>query len=80
MLRLAREGTTEGCDGAGAGAWRKSRRSLANGNCVEVASAAGDLVRVRDSTQPGGTVLGFNSGLWLSFITDVRSGIFTVRA
>ena len=38
-------------------AWRKSRRSGALGNCVEVAALPPDRVAVRDSYQPDGPVL-----------------------
>lgn len=42
--------------------WRKSSKSP-SGGCVEVARAAGsDVVRVRDSKQPGGAQLQFPVG------------------
>ena len=56
--------------------WRKSSRSMTNGNCVEVAGLAGDVVGVRDSVNPKGTVLGFTQGEWDVFVEGVRSGEF----
>ena len=56
--------------------WRKSSRSMTDGNCVEVAGPVGDFVGVRDSQYPEGTVLAFTQGEWVAFVGGVRSGEF----
>ena len=56
----------------GAGTWRKSSWSLANGNCVEVAGLSGDLIGVRDSGHPRGDVLRFSQAGWRDFLAAVR--------
>jgi hypothetical protein len=55
--------------------WRKPTFSIANGDCAEVASAAG-IVVVRDTKDPSGTILNYSSGSWLSFVTDIRRGSY----
>jgi Domain of unknown function (DUF397) len=59
--------------------WLKSSRSYANGGCVEVTARSGDPIRVRDSKNPGGTVLGFSSVDWKTFVGAIRSGKFDGR-
>jgi Domain of unknown function (DUF397) len=59
--------------------WRKSSRSMTNGNCVEVAGLSGEFVGVRDSVNPMGTVLGFTQGGWGTFVGGVRNGEFDRR-
>lgn len=46
--------------------WRKSRRSFANGNCVETANTAG-AVLVRDTADRTGPVLTFTPRQWAAF-------------
>lgn len=53
--------------------WRKSRHSMANGACVEVASAARNIA-IRDSKDPGGPVLSYSATSWRSFVGAIRSG------
>jgi Domain of unknown function (DUF397) len=78
MRQIAPEGMVSNSNDID-GTWKKSSWSLANGNCVEVASLSGALVLVRDSTNPEGSVLGFAPGHWGAFVANVRKGIFAPR-
>lgn len=49
--------------------WTKSTYS-ANGDCVEVRAHCATAISVRDSKNPGGPVLSFDSEAWKTFVTD----------
>jgi len=55
--------------------WRKARRSISNGDCVEVASAQPKIL-VRDSKNPDGVTLGYSAGSWSAFLSSAKRGGF----
>ena len=55
--------------------WRKTSRSGANGNCVEVADLT-TAIAVRDSKNPTGPALVFSPADWRAFIDAAKSGVF----
>ena len=59
--------------------WRKSSRSQDNGGCVEIATNLCPLVAVRDSKDPGGPALSFESQSWAHFVSSVGAGAFRSR-
>jgi uncharacterized protein DUF397 len=56
--------------------WRKSGRSSAQGNCVEVARVAGAEVAVRNSRHPEGPALIFSPAEVRAFLEGVKDGDF----
>jgi Domain of unknown function (DUF397) len=56
--------------------WKKCSLSYSTGGCIEVAGGTPDLVRVRDSKNPSGTILGFSSARWTTFVGEIQSGKF----
>ncbi|WP_203655598.1 DUF397 domain-containing protein [Actinocatenispora rupis] len=49
--------------------WRKSSRSNASGNCIEVMDL-GERVAVRDSKDPAGPMLVVSSRAWRRFVAS----------
>jgi hypothetical protein len=43
-----------------------------NGDCVEIARLAGERIGVRDSRDPGGTVLVFTAPEWGVFLRSIK--------
>lgn len=58
--------------------WRKARRSMGNGNCLEIA-AAGQGILVRDSKDRMGPVLSYTAESWLAFTREARLGMYDKR-
>lgn len=63
--------------GIHASVWRKARRSISNGDCVEVATARHEIL-VRDSKNPNGGTLGYPAGSWRAFLASAKRGDFDV--
>lgn len=57
----------ESCPG-----WRTSTHTLGNGACVEVCQHQEGEVAVRDSKDPGGTVLIYAPANWKRFVTALK--------
>ncbi|GAA4665334.1 DUF397 domain-containing protein [Streptomyces youssoufiensis] len=58
--------------------WTKSSHSSNGGECVEVATnlAAHGTVPVRDSKNPHGPALAFDTSAWSAFVAGVKAGDF----
>lgn len=55
--------------------WRKSRRSIGNGECVEVGMAQ-DGIMVRDWADPAGSVIRCSARAWQTFLANAKTGKF----
>jgi hypothetical protein len=53
--------------------WRKSRHSIGNGNCVQVA-AARDTVMVQDSADSASPVISYSVRAWRAFVAAAKAG------
>ena len=56
--------------------WRKSARSSAQGNCIELAQLPGAGVAVRNSRDPEGPALVFTDAELDAFLGGVKDGDF----
>ncbi|MGH3830865.1 MAG: DUF397 domain-containing protein [Pseudonocardiaceae bacterium] len=56
--------------------WKKSSRSGAGNNCVEVADLDGAHHAVRDSKNPGGAALIVTAAGWSAFTVGIRAREF----
>jgi Domain of unknown function (DUF397) len=54
-------------------AWRKSARSIGNGQCVQAARAPDGRLAVRDSADRLGAVILFAPGRWRDFLRGIKS-------
>jgi hypothetical protein len=57
--------------------WLKARSSTANGQCVELASAVGN-VAIRDSKDPDGPILVYTRSEFRTFLEGARNGEFDI--
>jgi hypothetical protein len=57
-------------------AWRKSRHSAAQGNCVEVAPLDDGGVAMRNSRYPGGPALIYTRAEMAAFVAGIKDGEF----
>ena len=53
--------------------WRKARRSISNGACVEVAASEA-VVLVRDSVNPAGIRIAYAPEAWQGFVDSAKTG------
>jgi hypothetical protein len=54
--------------------WRKSTRSIGNGQCVEAAQLADGRLAMRDSTDMTGPSILFAQEAWHTFLKKVKKG------
>ena len=52
--------------------WRKARRSMNHGDCVEVAAAA-ERIAVRDSKKPDGSRITCSPRSWRMFVEEIKA-------
>lgn len=55
--------------------WLKARSSTANGHCLEVAAAVGNIA-IRDSKDPDGPILIYTPSEFRAFLDGARNGEF----
>ena len=55
--------------------WLKAHSSSANGACIEIASATGNIA-IRDSKDPNGPILVYTQSEFSAFLEGARKGEF----
>jgi len=58
--------------------WRKARRSMQNGGCVEIAANLPGVIAVRDSKRPEGGAHVVERAVFSAFLDDVKAGRFDI--
>jgi hypothetical protein len=58
-------------------AWLKAHSSTANGQCIEIASADGNIA-IRDSKDPEGPILVYTTSEFRAFLDGARNGEFDI--
>lgn len=53
--------------------WRKSRHSMTNGNCVEIATDS-DGIFARDSASRNEATIRYSPHAWEAFLADAKAG------
>jgi hypothetical protein len=56
--------------------WRKARRSVGDGACIELAPAAAGMIAMRDSKDPDGPVLMYTRAELHAFLDGAKNGEF----
>jgi len=59
--------------------WRKSSFSGTQNDCIEVSESIPGVVPVRDSKDPEGAMLMFESAAFASFVNAVKAGQFPLK-
>lgn len=67
-------GKTESVNRRASPVWRKSSRSIANGQCIETATFPDGRLAVRDSVDKAGPKAIFNASEWRTFVKRVKDG------
>jgi Domain of unknown function (DUF397) len=55
-------------------AWRKSSRSMANGQCIETVALSDGRLAVRDSLDKAGPTATFTPSEWSRFVKRIKDG------
>jgi hypothetical protein len=58
--------------------WRKARRSLNNGGCVEVAANLPGVIAVRDSKRPDDGAHVVERAIFAAFLADAKAGRYDI--
>jgi hypothetical protein len=76
MTHAQEVGSQEGVpvDGVGSLTWRKSTRSIGNGQCVEAARTSNGCLAMRDSTDKSGPVILISQREWSNFLRKIKVG------